>query len=193
MYNMIMIKKQNGFIGIGAIMIIVVAIVIVGIGYFVLKSENSNSPAQTTTTSDSSKIQESFTQSEAFKKLKQAYAAKVKVSQEDCPSYDKSCLSSSLADNDKFPIAKAYGATTDPGDSIYFGLEKGKSLDIRGIGTGYLNNKSKLMIADDEWYWEIGACSTNNRIFINAKTGETAGIHNWTYCSRNIDELSAPN
>lgn len=32
------------------------------------------------------------------------------------------------------------------------------------------------------WWWEIGACSTNKRVRVNAITGETQPIETYVYC-----------
>jgi hypothetical protein len=186
-----MLKKQNGFAGLELLLILFVIIGVACAGYFVYHSKQSNS--ESSESSVSTQSTKTITQHEAFALLNRAYANKVATSQKECPSYDQDCLANSLAGMDKLAVAKAYGVTDNLKDTIYFGLQKGKSLDIGGIGAGYLDNKSKLDISDSAWYWEIGACSTNNRIFIDASTGATTGIHSWTYCSHNIDELSAPN
>lgn len=55
-------------------------------------------------------------------------------------------------------------------------------MDIPGIGTGYLENKQKLNVQTNEWYWEIGACSTNNRVFVNAVSGQAGLLHKFVYC-----------
>lgn len=124
------------------------------------------------------KIAKSISKDQAFNRLHDAYAAaKTKggcTSSRDCLSY--------VSVPEKYSIARAYGVTTDPKDTIYLDIRRGASLDVGGIGTAYDNNRTLLGINGSDWYWEIGACSTNNRIYINAESGQTAGVHSHVYC-----------
>lgn len=66
---------------------------------------------------------------------------------------------------------------------IRLGLLKGSDIDIPGIGVGYLSNARLLNLDSHKWYWELGACSTNRRVFVNAETGAVATIvHKYVYC-----------
>jgi hypothetical protein len=188
---MLMLKKTDGFAALEFLFALVVLIALSGAGYYVYHFKKST--PITSTSSVSPHTIKTITQPEAFLLLKEAYKAQLATAQKECATYDKNCLTDSLVAGDKAAIAKAYGISDQSNDTIYFGLQKGKSLDVGGIGIGSINNKTKLAINDTSWYWEIGACSTNNRIFIEAETGATTGIHSWTYCSHNIDELSMLN
>lgn len=98
--------------------------------------------------------------------------------------YFENCYPNIFTPNIKFEIASKYSVVnkrSDNGD-ISIGLLKGSSIDITGIGTGYLKNKAALNLQDTKWYWEIGACSTNNRIFIDAVSGEAGILHKFIYC-----------
>lgn len=101
----------------------------------------------------------------------------------ECHYYDN-CFSNTFPDSTMRGIARRYILidANDNKSSIKMGLIFGKSADVTGIGTQYFQNKSVLNLKSDAWYWEIGACPSNNRIFIDAVTGETSPIHKFIYC-----------
>jgi hypothetical protein len=102
----------------------------------------------------------------------------------ECHYFDN-CFNKILSPEDKYKIANKYQVVenmTGSPEDIKIGLLKGLSIDVTGIGTGYLNNKEYLNNKDDSWYWEVGACSTNNRIFIDAVSGKAGPLHQYVYC-----------
>jgi hypothetical protein len=98
--------------------------------------------------------------------------------------YFRHCFATTFSEEDMLQIARSYGiidkGTKKPG--VVLGLNRGSSLDIGGIGTGHQENKSYLKIEDGVWYWEVGSCATNRRVYIVASTGEPGPIHKWVYC-----------
>lgn len=174
-------KNQKGFAFIELLIGILLVGIIASAGYFIYQAkDNSKSDSSHETTNSSPAA--ALSEKEALDKLHNAFTAYTASTQEECPSYDKKCSEDLIPPSDRYPVAKALGITAKPDDTIYIGLQKGRSLEIGGLGTTYLNNKSKLQINDDAWYWGIGACSTNKRIFINASTSDTTIVHNYTYC-----------
>ncbi len=116
--------------------------------------------------------------------LTKIYSEVVKKSRlKECHYFDN-CYQDIFTAKIKLLVARKYGVAISASNDIdiSIGLLKGSSVDIPGIGTGYLENKQKLNIQADEWYWEIGACSTNNRIFVNAVSGQAGPLHKFVYC-----------
>lgn len=101
----------------------------------------------------------------------------------ECHYYDN-CYQDSLTPNVRLQVAFKYGVVNSASSDtdVRIGLLRGSSADIPGIGTGYFENKNKLNLQSDGWYWEIGACSTNNRIFVDAVTGQSGPLHKFVYC-----------
>ncbi len=98
--------------------------------------------------------------------------------------YFDNCFDGVFTEDTKEEIARKYGvveASSNKKD-ISVGLIKGGSADVTGLGVGYIKNKAFLNLDDNTWYWEIGACSTNNRIYINAITGKAGPLHSYVYC-----------
>ncbi|MBI2315106.1 hypothetical protein HYU93_03580 [Candidatus Daviesbacteria bacterium] len=108
---------------------------------------------------------------------------KIENKVKECHYYDN-CYQDIFTPKIKLELARKYNvATTSAGETdISIGLLKGSSADIPGIGTGYLENKNTLKLQNGGWYWEIGACSTNNRIFIDATSGDSGILHKYVYC-----------
>lgn len=103
----------------------------------------------------------------------------------ECHFFDN-CYQDIFNADVRLQVARKYEIANSASDNkdVRIGLLKGSSVDIPGIGTGYLENKNKLNLQPDTWYWEIGTCSTNNRIFVDAATGQPGLLHKFTYCSR---------
>lgn len=104
-----------------------------------------------------------------------------------CGYYDR-CFNNIISGDTAQQIALKYKIIDDVEASskytndIRIGLLQGGSVDIPGIGIGYEENKKALKLDSTEWYWEIGACSTNKRIYINAITGQSSLLHTYVYC-----------
>lgn len=77
-----------------------------------------------------------------------------------CNYYDN-CFSDIFSDSVKREIASSYNVidVNDNESTIYIGLSKG-----------------------DGWHWEIGACPSNKRIFVDTITGEKSPISKFVYC-----------
>lgn len=103
---------------------------------------------------------------------------------ENCNNYND-CFSGLLTNEQINQAAINYEVveSVEFEEDVIFSLVKGADIDIPGIGTGYIENKDFIGAEDDQWYWEIGACSTNNRVFINAQTGQALPKHSYVYCS----------
>lgn len=102
---------------------------------------------------------------------------------QECHSFD-GCFDSAFSLKTKQDLAAKYNIADNLSSSndLNIGLIKGKSADIPGIGSSYMDNKKYLNLEDNSWYWEIGACSTNKRVFINAVTGKAGPVHSYVYC-----------
>lgn len=127
----------------------------------------------------------------AFEILKSVYNNHQSISSTECP-YFIDCLNDVFDESQKKQIAYAYGVLSNKSSdysNIYLGLTKGSSINPTGIGTGYLKNLKKLDIKMDRWYWEIGSCPNNKRIFVDALTGKAGVLHNYVYCSKAEDPL----
>lgn len=106
-----------------------------------------------------------------------------KTELKECRYFDN-CFDEVFSQNTKIELARMYGIAeniSEP-DDIRIGLLQGKTIEVTGIGKSYLENKKYLDIKDDSWYWEIGACSTNNRAFVDAVTGKSGPVHAYVYC-----------
>lgn len=66
--------------------------------------------------------------------------------------------------------------------NIYVELHNLATMDVAGTGGGYVANKAFISTQKDPWYWEVGACSTNKRIFVNAVSGASGPVHDYVYC-----------
>jgi hypothetical protein len=84
---------------------------------------------------------------------------------------------------------KIINRPTEYSDDIHIGLIVGSHVDIPGLGMSHTKNERLLHLDRNGWYWEIGACSTNKRVFVNALTGEPGVVHHYPYCTK-VNELT---
>ncbi len=99
--------------------------------------------------------------------------------------YYKNCFEKDLSNEQRNQIAIDYRIIDNPSEStsdVSVGLVTGATADIPGIGTAWISNRALLKLGEDAWYWEIGACSTNRRVFVNATTGQGGLEHSYVYC-----------
>ncbi len=129
---------------------------------------------------------------EVFQTLTQIYSTYSSTENPQECHYSQNCFKSELNPDLRMKIAMHYGiinSSDQTSTPINIGLIHGFSVDVTGIGTGYYKNKSILGLTDDKWYWEIGSCATNKRVFLDALSGEQTGpLHSYPYCTKMIEE-----
>jgi hypothetical protein len=118
-------------------------------------------------------ISPSMTEKEALGILHTLFLDRQSQPYKACP-YSADCFKALLPRTDRYKIAKALAVSDKADDTIFVGLQQGGSVDKTSIGSNYLDRNA--------WYWEIGACSTNNRLFIHAATGQKLGPTTYIYC-----------
>lgn len=148
-----------------------------------LLAVSCNSSSQSTIQTSTAKPIQLISEQTAFGLLQNVYQQWQSKNGKEC-TYSDDCFSQNFTEDQKNQIALAYGVinATTSNPSIALGLLKGSSVDVPGIGTGYLASKAELNLQDTAWYWEIGSCATNNRVFVDAKTGKAGLLHTYIYC-----------
>ena len=124
----------------------------------------------------SSTLKDLFSRLENEGKLKSCYSSE-KCFQEDLTEEQLHELFS------HYKIIDQEAKSSDVRNDALLGLIKGSSVANPGIGTGWIENQQFLGLNSDKWYWELGACSTNRRVFVDALTMVPSPVHKYVYCS----------
>lgn len=122
-----------------------------------------------------------ISQQEAFGLLKSVFDT---WDGEVCNTFNN-CFDKVLTDVEKAQIALAYGVidTENINNRINIGLLRGYEVSPNGFATSYIvDDKTRNSRPKEAWFWEIGSCPTNGRIFVGAADGKTGPIHNYVYC-----------